>query len=168
MTSAIRTAALLPAAIALTLGISASQPAMAACANPANCGCTVSTSGLLFGTYSAQSPSPTDSVGTISTSCTSDDPGNSTFSVSMSAGFSGNAAQRAMGGGSSALLYNLYTNATRSTIWGDDSGGGVSVVAPFPAGNGSTQLLSVYGRIPARQNVAPGGYSDVITITITY
>jgi spore coat protein U-like protein len=156
-------------AIATALpALGAADPALAACSNPTNCSCMISTSGLLFGTYSQQSIGPTDSVGTISTTCTSDDPGNSTFSISLSAGNSGNASQRAMTGGSGGLLYNLFTNATRSTVWGDDTGGGVSVVAMFPQGSGNTQLISVYGRIPARQNVAPGLYGDVIVVTITY
>jgi len=155
---------LLPAAI-----LSPSAPALAAgCADPASCSCTVSSSGLVFGTYSQQTSTPSDSVGTISVRCDSSDPGNSSFTIALSPGGSSNAAQRSMGGGAERLLYNLYTNVTRSTIWGDDSGGGVSVTVPFSAANGATQAISVYGRIPARQNIPPGYYGDVITVTVTY
>ena len=35
-------------------------------------------------------------------------------------------------------------------------------------GTGATQIVTVYGRIPASQNVGVGGYVDTITATVTF
>jgi len=37
-----------------------------------------------------------------------------------------------------------------------------------PAGGTNFATGTFYGRIPASQDVAPGSYSDVITVTVTY
>ena len=67
-----------------------------------------------------------------------------------------------MSGGSATLNYQLYSDAARTTVWGDDTyGNSVST-------SGTDVDLSVYGRIPGQQNVPAGSYSDVLTITISY
>lgn len=61
------------------------------------------------------------------------------------------------------LLYNLYTNATLTTVWGDGTGQSATV--------GDTQSVANYtvcGRIPARQNAHVGVYNDTIVITLTF
>jgi len=65
----------------------------------------------------------------------------------------------------SVLAYNLYLDSTRLTIWGDGTGG----TGTFSGmGTGSDVGTTVYGRIPAGQNVAVGTYSDLITVTVTF
>jgi spore coat protein U-like protein len=61
------------------------------------------------------------------------------------------------------LLYNLYTDATLSTVWGDGTGHSATVNATQVAG-----IHTVYGRIPARQNAHVGVYNDTIVITLTF
>jgi spore coat protein U-like protein len=65
--------------------------------------------------------------------------------------------------GSSTLRYNLYTSATHATIWGDGTGETAPRGGNLLGGN-----FTVYGRIPARQNVLVGTYSDMITVTVDY
>ncbi|HXS20313.1 MAG TPA: spore coat protein U domain-containing protein, partial [Steroidobacteraceae bacterium] len=84
------------------------------------------------------------------------------YTVSMSAG-SGTLTSRVMKSGGSQLDYNLYTNSTHTTIWGDGTSGTVKVSA---TSLGAT--YTVYGLIPALQNVPVGSYSDTVTVTVTY
>ena len=142
--------------------------AWAGCSTPGACMCSVSLTSIAFGNYNTQSLSPTDTVGTISVSCSSPNPADSTMSVALSPGSSGNANSRAMQSGAHPLYYNLYTNAARTIIWGDDSGGGESVAAAFPATSRAAVKLSIYGRIPAQQNAWVGTYHDSVTVTVSY
>jgi spore coat protein U-like protein len=82
--------------------------------------------------------------------------------VSLSAGF-GPFATRQMKSGQASLFYNLFTDASHLTIWGDGSPG-TSLVS-FSGTSGSR---TVYGRIPAGQNVPVGTYGDTITVTLTF
>ncbi|WP_373276915.1 spore coat protein U domain-containing protein [Laribacter hongkongensis] len=40
--------------------------------------------------------------------------------------------------------------------------------APIANGTGVVQSYSIYGQITANQYVAPGSYSDTVTVTVTY
>ena len=142
--------------------------AWASCSTPGACTCWVSVTSIAFGHYDTQSPSPNDTVGTLSVSCSSPDPTDSTMSIALSPGSSGNINARTMQAGSHPLYYNLYTNAARTIIWGDDTGGGQSVTAGFPATSRAAVKLSIYGRIPAQQNAWVGVYHDAVTVTVSY
>lgn len=88
--------------------------------------------------------------------------------ITLSPGNSGSFAQRQLQrlGGPDGLAYNLFTTPSFSTVWGDGSGGSqaqtnlVSRTTPWNA--------TIYGRIPAGQNISVGSYSDVITVTIEW
>lgn len=119
--------------------------------------CGVSSAGVAFGSYDTLISTPLDGVGTIAVNCDA----STTFTVALSAG-SGTFAQRQMTAGATQLGYNLYTDATRTIVWGDGiSGSTVSA-------SGTSVDLSIYGRVPAGQNVAAGVYSDSIVITVSY
>lgn len=133
--------------------------------------CDVTATGVNFGSYDVFSPVPLDSTGSINISCNipSKNPhAPLAVTVSLSPGNSGSFAQRAMqqAGGPDQMNYNLYTNASMSTIWGDD-GGSSSVQTAFVTRD-MPYRATIYGRIPARQNVRAGSYGDVITVTIEY
>ncbi len=66
--------------------------------------------------------------------------------------------------GASALQYNLYLDAARTTIWGNGSGGTSTLNAP----SGGNQTVSVYGRVFPLQDVSVGICSDSILVTINY
>jgi spore coat protein U-like protein len=154
--------------LALIAAFAWAGAAWAACSTPGACLCSVSLTSIAFGSYNPYSPSPTDTVGTLSVFCSSPDPSGSTMSIALSPGGSGNANARMMQSGTHPLYYNLYSNAARTAIWGDDSGGGESVATNFPASSRSAVKLSIYGRIPAQQNAWVGVYHDVVTVTVSY
>lgn len=148
--SAMNRRRLASATIAFALIAISSAPASAAV-------CTVSSAGVAFGAYDTLDPSPLDGVGTISVSCDV----STSFTVALSSG-SGSFDQRQMTAGTSQLGYNLYTDATRTIVWGDGISG--STVSD----TGTAVDLSVYGRIPALQNVVADVYSDSVTVTVSF
>lgn len=128
-------------------------------ASPAHAAiCSASPQSVAFGSYDSLSSSPLDGVGTISINCDS----VAGFTISLSAG-AGTYSARKMSSGVDELTYNLYTDASRVFVWGDGSGSTSTVSATAASGN-----YAVYGRIPARQNLPAGSFSDTITVTVTY
>lgn len=127
----------------------------------AHAACTVSTSGLNFGIYDVFSTVNDDVAGTINVNCSS----GTNYSIGLSSGTSGSYSSRSMTNGPYVLLYNLFTDPTRLTIWGDGSAGTSTFSG---AGTGSNIGTPVYGRIPAGQNAYVGSYADSITVTVTF
>ena len=154
--------------LVLIAALTWASAAQANCSSAGACMCSVSLTSIAFGSYNPYSPSPTDTVGTMSISCSSPDPANSTMSIALGPGGSGNINARMMQSGVHPLYYNLYSNVARTVVWGDDSGGGSSVAANFPATSRGSIKLSIYGRIPAEQNAWVGVYHDTVTVTVSY
>lgn len=123
---------------------------------------TVTATALAFGNYDPLAGSNLDGTSTIDVTCSS----GTSFSISLNAGGSGDINSRVMSdGGSGELSYGLYTDASRSTVWGDGSTG--SQVTG--TGTGSAVQETVYGRIPSGQNDKPAGsYNDTITVSVDY
>jgi spore coat protein U-like protein len=132
--------------------------------------CTVAATTVSFGTYNPQSASPNDAVGTVTVTCTVILVGLlESWTIALSTGGSGTFANRQMSNGTHHLSYNLYTNSTRTTVWGDGTGG-TSVVSDsrlLSIGTNSYSY-SVYGGVPVAQDQTPGTYVDAITVTLNY
>ena len=120
--------------------------------------CSLNLIGLTFGNYDPFAVADTDITGSVSVTCDSD----TSAQISLSAGF-GPFASRQMKSGGSTLFYNLYTDPSRLSLWGDGSPG--TNIVSF---SGTAGSYTVYGRIPARQNVPVGSYGDTITVTLTF
>jgi spore coat protein U-like protein len=124
--------------------------------------CTISATGVAFGSYSVFAASPTDSTGTVSFSCTL----AVAVTVQLSKGSASTFSPRTLKLGAQALNYNLYLDSTHSTIWGDGTGG--TSVYSQSVGALVSQNVTVYGRVPALQNATIGSYSDSVTATIVF
>ena len=122
--------------------------------------CTLNVTGVNFGSYDVFSNTPLDSTGNIDVNC----PSGVGYSMALTAG-GGTHTQRVMGSGAHRLNYNLYTAANRAVVWGDATSGTVTVNG---TGIGVNVNHGVYGRIPARQNVRAGSYSDIIIVELTF
>jgi spore coat protein U-like protein len=151
--------------------LSALLPPLAQAATTVNC--TASASGIAFGVYNPLGALTDASTGTLKVTCNGSGTGsaNVTVNVTLSAGSSGSYATRKMFSGVNALNYNIYWSTAYNQIVGDGSGGSFAGSAgPFvvPAGGSNFATGTFYGLIPASQDVAPGTYSDVITVTVTY
>lgn len=135
--------------------------ALAAASRPAHACTITSSTGVSFGVYNVYAAAPLDSAGTITYSCTL------SISVTIDIGTgSGTYASRTMRAGTSTLAYNLYTNAARTTVWGDGTSG-TGHHGPVLGLIGST-TVSIYGRVPAGQDVAAGSYTDTVVVTLNY
>lgn len=130
--------------------------------------CTVTTTPVSFGFYDPLSMTDLNSTGSITVTCNAPVRNPATpVTLSLTAGNSGSFALRRMtstAGG--AMNYNLYSDAAKTTIIGDGSGG--SVVLSNVISKVTTWNVTLYGRIPAGQNLVPGVYSDSITATIVW
>lgn len=125
-----------------------------------------SVTGLNFGSYDPFSPVPLDTTGQVQFVCVGGFNIRS-VTVQLSQGSSNSFTPRQMSSGSDRLNYNLYLDADRSMIWGDGTGG-TQQRGPFIPGNNVLNTLTIYGRIPAQQWVAPGLYTDSLRVTIIF
>lgn len=121
---------------------------------------------LSFGTMSAISASvdvaSSSGSGSIVVTCT---PGTS-MTIALDYGaHGGSSSQRYMANSNGATLaYQLYQDASYSTVWGD--GTLAYSVSSFPT---TTQTYTVYGRLFAVDGMPDAGsYSDTVTVTLTY
>ena len=136
--------------------------------------CTIAANGVAFGVYDPTLTAPTDSTGNVTVRCTHSGGGASriNYTVSLSAGGSGDVARRQMRAGTATLDYNLYRDAARSLIWGTGTGGSGLVSGAVTVNRGHFQVSEVaypiYGRIPAQQAIATGLYTDAIVVTLTF
>ena len=86
------------------------------------------------------------------------------YKIFMDGGKSGSVTNRTMvntTNTSLTMLYNLYTDAARATVWNNTVG--VSDV-----GNGADQWHTVYGRVPSQTTPAAGIYSDTVNVTVSW
>ena len=135
--------------------------------------CTVAAAGIAFGIYNPLNGNGDASTGGLTIICSGRGSGstNVTGNVTWSTGLSGSYATRTMKSGNNALNYNIFWDTTYSQIMGDGSGGsfaGTTGSFRVTAGGTSTSTGTMYGFIPASQDVAPGSYTDMITVTVTY
>jgi spore coat protein U-like protein len=127
--------------------------------------CIINTANLNLGVFDGTSDLTASS--NILVRCTN----LTAYSVALSPG-SGVFGNRTMVSGTNSLIYNLYTDNTYGTVWGDGTGT-TSVVSGAGSGMGiaGEKTHTVFGRLLASANaggVDAGAYSDTITATITY
>lgn len=124
--------------------------------------CDVTATDLDFGNYTAQSATPQQSTTLLRTTCTP----NTTYNIGLNEGTSPGATvnQRKMVSGGQVLNYQLYSDASRSAIWGNTTGSDTVT----GVGTGIAQDHTVFGSIPAAQVVPAGDYQDTITVRVYY
>jgi spore coat protein U-like protein len=124
--------------------------------------CSISTTSITFGVYNVFDTLPLTTTGSVNYRCTwwVHKP-----SVYLSKGSASSNSPRQMANGANRLSYNLYLDAGRTQIWGDPNPYSYSV-------NGWQWLpdvtLTVYGSIPAGQDVPAGTYSDSVIATLNF
>ena len=125
--------------------------------------CSISATSVSFGSYDVFASTPTDTTGTVSFTCS----GNADVTITLSKGASSSYNPRTLNGGADTLNYNLYKDAARTTVWGDGTGS-TSTHTQTNVPNNTAQNLTIYGRIPASQDVRAGTYNDSVTVTIDF
>lgn len=143
--------------VAVAVAAGASHPARAAAS------CTITTvSGVAFGIYDVANATPLDSTGTLRLDCN-----GAAKAVTLDLG-RGNAPTfnpRFMRNGASQLNYNLFLDAARTSIWGDGTAG----TSHYGVTNPPNVIdLTIYGRIPALQDLPIGSYADTVVVTVNF
>ena len=130
----------------------------------ANCSITAAPN-LDFGGFDGSAVLTTS--GNIRVRCSNGTP----YSLKLSTG-GGTYTQRLLSKGTDKLQYNLFTDSSFVSIWGDGS-----TSTSFNAGTGSgvsaaqEKTHTVYGQLPnsaANQDAPVGAYADTITVTVEY
>lgn len=126
----------------------------------ADCAVTGSTA-VDFGSVGVLTAAATAS-GSVSVACTETTP----YQIGLDAGAGANATTttRYMTSANGQIAYQLFRDNARTSNWGNirdtDTQGST--------GTGAAQTFPVYGRVAAQSTPAPGTYSDVVTISVTY
>ena len=89
------------------------------------------------------------------------------MTISISPGGSTDQLNRAMTGPAGSLAYNLHTDATYATIWGDGTAP-TSTVDPTGLGINVVGLSQIFGRIllADAQAAGAGNYNDIVVVTL--
>jgi len=141
--------------------------ALLAAAAAAQAACTVSLGNMSFGPYDPLSSAPATTSGNAVVTCNDTPPPTVQMQLSPSAvsgGFFPRRMKSALG--SDTLDYNFYADVGGSAIWGDGTGG--TATRSQRVNRNSPWSVPFYGRIAPNQDVAPGSYSDTLTITIVF
>jgi spore coat protein U-like protein len=129
--------------------------------------CNVTATSVNFGAYDVFVTAPDDSTGTITILCDRNtNPVRTSISASPNSGGFNPRQMRRISGAGLRLNYNLFTNAARTTIWGDGTSGTSTVSSN--ARRNRPVTLTIYGRIPAGQDVVIGLYNETLVVTIAY
>ena len=127
--------------------------------------CTIETRPLSFGNYDTEANGALDAVAQVIYTC---DNQAKKIRIEMTTGYSNQFTPRYMSAGPGATLnYNVYLDATHQTIWGQGAFG-TDVYYENNPPNGTPVVIPAYGRIPARQNVEPGEYVDVLNVRVLF
>jgi len=128
--------------------------------------CVIGANNMLLGAFDGTNDLA--STSDITVRCTNGTPYNVHLSTGSSTSF---AARRLTNATTDYLVYNLYTDGSYGTVWGDTTGDSGRPAARTGAGMGTEQTWTVYGRLLASDNQRPidvGSYSDTITATVVY
>lgn len=132
--------------------------------------CSASASPITFPAYNAFSGSAVDSATNVNVTCSGLLGVFVSYDVELGGGGSGSIVSRRLfeNAGSDQLAYQLYTNSSRTQVWGDGIQGStfsgsflISIIASF-------RTHTAYGRIPASQLVNAGDYSDTLVMTVVF
>jgi spore coat protein U-like protein len=155
--------------VSIVLGLVAGlATSLAQAASVASCSAT--SVPISYGAYDPTSSTALTPTGSISVTCNLIS-GISllvAYTISLSAGSSGSVAARHMIGTSTPMSYNLYLDGGWVTVWGDGTGGSQTKSDGYLLALNTTLTYTVYSKLPARQLVAAGSYSDNVMITISY
>lgn len=124
--------------------------------------CTLSIVSINFGSYESLTSSPNVATGEITVNCDHDLPFVIKLGHGQNSG-SGFHPRKMISSRGDTFTYNLYRDSTRNEVFGDGTGDTFT-----QTGTGENQQFTVYGRIPARQNIRAGAYRDSVTVTLEW
>lgn len=134
------------------------------------CTCAVTASDITFGEFTPLQGTQ-DAVGQIEVDCTGVIDVAPSVTTSLDDGQWGTYAPRKMRSASGELLnYNLYTTTQRNVVWGNGTGGSVTVGINgglLSLGNWSASR-TMFARAAPTTATKPGAYSDTVVVRIVW
>jgi len=121
--------------------------------------CSITTTPVAFGPYTG---TQIDTAGSVTAYCVNGT--NWTIALGPGTGPGATPYNRSMTAGPYHLAYALYSDAARTKIWGNTAG--TDTVSGV--GDGTPQIVSVYGRVPAGALPGVGIYADTVVASITF
>jgi spore coat protein U-like protein len=99
---------------------------------------------------------------TVTVNCTK----GAVATVGLNPGSNAQGSVRRMSQGAAAYLhYELYKDASHSTVWGDTTG----TVLDIPAApDRNPRNFPVYGQVPSAQDATVGSYTDTVVATVNF
>jgi spore coat protein U-like protein len=134
--------------------------------------CTIATTPVAFGAYDPTAATALNGTGGVTVLCTDGTAGYVTLGqgANPDTGSTDAVPLRQMAGGAAAagrLAYFLYSGGPDTNVWGNTGTTGLN-----HAGDGTATPITVYGTIPAAQNVIAGAdgtaYADTVVATVTF
>lgn len=128
--------------------------------------CSITAGSLAFGTYDTIGGAQVDGTATVTVACTKGAIATITLGQGQNAGAGSTdtVPVRRMVSGLNFLNYALYSDATRLVTWGNTALTGKA----YTAASSASTAMTVYGRIPASQDVPAGAFTDVVVATISF
>jgi spore coat protein U-like protein len=126
------------------------------------CQITTAPSDLDFGTAGPLT-SNVDQKTTFGITCTD----NAPFNVGLNSGLNGGGdvtARKMDDGAGDFVSYQLYSDSTRSTVWGNT----INTDTVADTGTGNEVTYTVYGRVAPQTTPPAGAYQDTVAVTVTY
>ncbi|MBL7249291.1 spore coat protein U domain-containing protein [Alloalcanivorax marinus] len=120
--------------------------------------CSVTSTGLRFGTIDPLAGQAATATASVNVDC----PEAGGYTLTVSPGH-GDYAERYLLAGERRLFYNVYADPAHGQVVGD--GGGVSVAV---SGDGPATTHTLHGLMPAQPGAVPGVYTDQLVITVSY
>ncbi len=125
--------------------------------------CTIGITSMNYGVYDVFSSADLEFTGSVTYTCDT----TTNITIALGRGGAPSFNPRQMVEGADTLDYNLYLDAAHTTIWGDGTGG-TSVYSDPSMPVNKPVTVTIYGRIPARQNVRAGTYTGTVTAIINF
>ena len=127
--------------------------------------CTISATTISFGNVDVLAGAAVDTTATITVSCSGGTASGPWLCISIGAGSAGDATSRQLvGSGSATLRYDLYSNSSRTTLWGSWQTGYDTAGVQLDVAQNSTTPVTAYARLlGSQQTAATGTYSSTFT-----
>ncbi|MGB9369468.1 MAG: spore coat U domain-containing protein [Xanthobacteraceae bacterium] len=119
--------------------------------------CTVSMGNMVFGSINTLTGTAVDTAATMTVTCSGGQNQGQRLCISIDAGSASDATSRKMTSGANTARYDLYSNSSRTTLWGSWETGYDTAGVQLDVARGSTTNITVYGRFFASQQTVPGG-----------
>lgn len=156
--------------LAVLLALACTRPATAA---PITCTLQGAVPNLVFGTIDLMLKPTNDTSSNVTYLCQTNNKG-STLLLCLGIG-PAPYNPRTMSKGSTPMNFNIFTDANRTIIWGENGAGGgyTALAVPIQYGakeNSKSVTVTLYGRIPSvgQIGLAAGTYTGTYTLTASY